>query len=634
MHPEPQVPLTARSTPMTYRPEIDGLRAVAVVSVILFHAGFSLLSGGYVGVDIFFVISGYLITTIILDDVDKNEFSLSGFYERRARRILPALFCVVVVSTAVAYLTLLPDQLVAYGKSVISIPLFISNILFWHERGYFGTVTELKPLVHTWSLAVEEQFYLLYPPLMFLVLKYLRPKLAVLLCGGFLISMVLSWYLTRLHFETAFYLPFARAWELLAGALVVIARRSFPTVPAAYNLAASLAGLALIAFALFFFTADTVFPGLAAAIPVSGTALVLWAHSKDNVVHKLLAQKPLVYIGLASFSLYLWHQPIFAFLRQLGFDEGWMPAGIALTAVVSALSYFYIERPFRNREQFNKKRIFILSGLTSTALLALGAVLVLNHGFINRYSPEDAKLLAQFSEIDGYNQRIFDSLNMKPYQKTEKRKIFVTGDSHAKDILNVMYEGGFDSEFQFSTKQINSECGNVYVEQDISGFIPPKSQARCSLLGRYESESVRELIKQADEIWLIGAWAPWVIQFLPSTVRRLESEFGVKVRVFGNKDFGVISQNMALRVDEVERSAYRQPSLPTAIQTADLMAQSLPANNFIELLDLMCSGNASECTIFTPDGDLISPDGGHLTKAGAKYLADRVKLSLSKKEGP
>jgi peptidoglycan/LPS O-acetylase OafA/YrhL len=614
---------------MKYRAEIDGLRAVAVISVILFHAGFSLLSGGYVGVDVFFVISGYLITTIVLDDIESKNFSLSQFYDRRARRILPALICVVAVSTIVAYYTLMPSDLVAFGKSVISIPLFISNILFWSERGYFGAATELKPLVHTWSLAVEEQFYLVFPPLVFFILKYFKRRLLLIICASLATSLVLSWYLTRIHFETAFFLPFARAWELLVGAVVSIWRRKNPISASQYNGAMSLAGLVLIFYSLVFFTSDTAFPGVAAVIPVAGTALILWSSSDGNWTHKLLSQKPLTYVGLASYSLYLWHQPTFAFMRQFGLEKNWMVIGIFISALLATVSYHFVEKPFRNRHKLTKKEIFVYSGAASASLVALGAALVLNQGFINRFNAEDTKLLAQFSELDGYNQRRFDDLSLKPFQNTGKRKIFVTGDSHAKDILNVMYEGGFDKTFEFSTKQINSECGNVYVEQDISVFIPHKSQARCKLLGRYESVAVRDLIKQADEIWLIGAWAPWVVQFLPATVQRLESDFGIKVRVFGNKNFGVISQSTALQVDHAKRSSFRQPTLTTAVQTANLMAQSIPKNNFIELLGLMCSGSASECSIFTPDGYLISPDGGHLTKAGARYLADRIKISLN-----
>jgi peptidoglycan/LPS O-acetylase OafA/YrhL len=615
---------------MKYRAEIDGLRAIAVISVILFHAGFNLLSGGYVGVDIFFVISGYLITTIILDDIEKGKFSLSNFYERRARRILPALFCVVLASTVAAYLLLLPSQLIAFGKSVVSIPVFLSNLLFWSERGYFGEATELKPLVHTWSLSVEEQFYIVFPPLLFLTYKYIKTKLVAVLVIACAASLALSWYVTKVHFETAFYLPFTRAWELLVGALVVMAERRFSTQCVTYGRNASLLGAGLIGYSAVFYTADTVFPGVAAVLPVVGTALILLSSSSSDLIHRLLAQRPLVYVGLASYSLYLWHQPIFAFMRQMELQKNWMPAGIALTAAISAISYIFIEKPFRDRTKFTKRKIFILYGLGSASLVALGAFFVLNHGFINRFSPEDAKLLAQFAEIDEYNQKRFDSLNLKAFKNTSKRKILITGDSYAKDILNLAYEGGFEKDFEFSTKQINSECGNVYIDEDITPFISPKSAARCRVQGRYQSDAVKDLIKQADEVWLVGSWSPWVIQFLPMTIQNLESEFNVKVRVFGTKNFGEINQRIALAVIPSQRPGYRQAAQEIPSITSKLMRQTVSASNFVDVFDLFCGGSSASCEIFTPDGYLISPDGAHLTKVGAKYLATRVKPLLYK----
>ena len=205
-------------TIVNYRPEIDGLRAVAVLPVIFFHAGIGIFSGGYVGVDVFFVISGYLITTIILADLDSKNFSITNFYERRARRILPVLFFIVLCCVPFALYSLLPDTLVKFGHSLIAVPTFSSNFLFWSERGYFGTASELKPLVHTWSLAVEEQFYLLFPLALIVLSKFTRKWTGIFILFTITLSLGLSWYLTRLHFESAFYLPFARAWELLMGA--------------------------------------------------------------------------------------------------------------------------------------------------------------------------------------------------------------------------------------------------------------------------------------------------------------------------------------------------------------------------------------------------------------------------------
>ncbi len=212
---------------LTYRPEIDGLRAIAVLPVILFHAGFSAFSGGYVGVDIFFVISGYLITRIIMKDVREDSFTFASFYERRIRRIFPALFTVMLVSLVVAYFALLPSDMIDFGESLVAIPLFLSNLLFWFERGYFGVATDLKPMIHTWSLAVEEQFYIAYPLVLLLCWQFWRKGLQAVLLSVFVLSLVVSWYVTKLHFETAYYLPFSRAWELLFGAFAAFYSAGF-----------------------------------------------------------------------------------------------------------------------------------------------------------------------------------------------------------------------------------------------------------------------------------------------------------------------------------------------------------------------------------------------------------------------
>lgn len=207
---------------MRYRAEIDGLRAVAVISVILFHAGFEFFSGGFVGVDIFFVISGYLITTIILAELDAGKFSIVNFYERRARRILPALYLVLAACMPFAWLLLLPSDMMSFSKSLLTISAFISNIFFWSERGYFGTATELKPLIHTWSLAIEEQYYPIFPILLIVLANKRRVFLIVTLTVAGVVSLGLSAWLTKVHADSAFYLLPTRLWELLIGSFVAI----------------------------------------------------------------------------------------------------------------------------------------------------------------------------------------------------------------------------------------------------------------------------------------------------------------------------------------------------------------------------------------------------------------------------
>ena len=238
---------------MKYRAEIDGLRALAVLPVILFHAGFELFSGGFVGVDVFFVISGYLITTILIEDIENKRFSIVNFYERRARRILPALYVVTITTAIASTLILFPEQLKSFAKSLISVPLFSANFYFWSERGYFGESSDLKPLIHIWSLAVEAQFYIVFPVFLLLLLRHKKTFYA-LLSLAFLLSIASSYYVTQIHFDTAFYFPVTRAWELLFGsfAALLMNKRNIFNSKIMAELVASL-GLLFIIFSAFRF---------------------------------------------------------------------------------------------------------------------------------------------------------------------------------------------------------------------------------------------------------------------------------------------------------------------------------------------------------------------------------------------
>ena len=303
---------------MTYRPEIDGLRALAVLAVMFFHAGFAFCPGGFTGVDVFFVISGYLITSLILVEMQRGSFSLLAFYKRRARRILPALFLVMLVCIPPAILLMPPDNLENFAQSLVATTAFANNILLWHTSGYFALSNDFKPLMHTWSLGVEEQFYLLYPLLLMAAARGKRMGLALLilsLCAG---SLVLAQWLAARDWNAAFFLLPARAWELMVGALLALWLQWRPASaiePLAVRNAAGTFGLLLILF-----TASPAYTfddsvGLDLALTVCGTALVIAYAGVDTFPGKLLASAPLRSAGLLSYSAYLWHQPLFAFAR-------------------------------------------------------------------------------------------------------------------------------------------------------------------------------------------------------------------------------------------------------------------------------------------------------------------------------
>ncbi len=380
---------------MKYRSEVDGLRAIAVIPVILFHAGLSVLSGGFVGVDIFFVISGYLIASIIFSEIQQGNFSIINFYERRARRILPVLFFVMTCSLIAAWFWLLPEDMKDFSQSLVAVASFSSNILFMQESGYWDTANELKPLLHTWSLAVEEQFYILFPLFLLLIWKirkhWITTFLVILL---FIASLSLAhWGAYRIPIST-FYLLTARAWELIIG--VGIAYYFFSTNDSnrlllsnnKVNEIASFIGLGMIAYAVLFFDKDTPFPSLYALVPTVGAGLIILFSTSQTLVGRLLSTKIFVGVGLISYGAYLWHQPLLAFTRysEVSTGEGLKYILIALLSLPLAyISWGLVERPFRKKDKLSRKTIFIFSFIGSVTFFLVGALGHVNNGFPERF---------------------------------------------------------------------------------------------------------------------------------------------------------------------------------------------------------------------------------------------------------
>ena len=347
-----------------YRREIDGLRALAVVPVIFFHAGFEAFSGGFVGVDVFFVISGYLITSIILTQKAAGTFSLLNFYERRARRILPALFLVMAVCIPFAWLWLLPSDMRDFSQSLVAVSVFASNVLFWKESGYFDTAAELKPLLHTWSLAVEEQYYVLFPLFLLVMWRFAKrwtvATLAVIAALSFALA---QWGAYNKPAATFFLLP-TRGWEIAIGALIAFyfARYPKPQLQRPVQEAGSLIGLSLILYAVFAYSKETPFPSAYALAPALGTALIILCTTPSTLVGRVLTTKAFVGVGLISYSAYLWHQPLFAFTRQVVDGEPNVYTLIFLSVFSLALAFItwkYVEAPFRIRSVIGRVRIFI-----------------------------------------------------------------------------------------------------------------------------------------------------------------------------------------------------------------------------------------------------------------------------------
>lgn len=466
---------------LKYRPEIDGLRAIAVLGVLASHLGVPNLQGGFVGVDIFFVISGFLITRMISAEIEQRRYSIWRFYERRARRILPALFFMLSVTTAGAFLFLFPTDLREYSRSLLGTVFFISNIEFWRlSLDYFGAQHDMQPLLHTWSLGVEEQFYFFFP-LVLLAVAQLRwaTKLSILLLL-FLASFMLSCWNVATHPVSAFYLLPSRFWELLCGALLAEAHFRVPSKGTADI--GSLAGFgAILCSVVLFVPEKTPFPGMAALLPCAGTALVIWASANTgSVAYRLLTVRLIVFIGLISYSLYLWHWPLLICLRYIRTDEPAVPDLLAvatLSFVMAVISWRWIERPFRGHTSKVSTRI-LLSGVFASSLLFVGAWIAIRSydGLPQRYTKQLRTVLDVKSE--NYNSSCFD-VNAEIAEIYKRCRIgasttavpdfLLWGDSHADAIFPAVQEAALR----------NGQSGLVILTHDCQPFAAELSSNRA-----------------------------------------------------------------------------------------------------------------------------------------------------------
>jgi len=383
------------------RRDIDGLRALAVIPVVLFHFGFSTFSGGFVGVDVFFVISGFLITSILFREISAQRFSFVDFWARRARRIIPALSVVLLVTLALGWLLLTDKDFSELGRTVRYQSLFISNILFMREDGYFQPASDLKPLLHTWSLAVEEQYYIFFPLLMVVLMRHVR-HWRWMLFAVLLVSFGLNIAYIERKPDVAFFSLPTRAWELLCGAMLAVLPASKNAVKPWVTQAVGLIGLAAVLVAVFTFTKATVFPGWAAALPVLGATALIWSGAQGSTwVGRLLSARALVWIGLLSYSLYLWHWPVYVYANAISIDgiQPWEAAGWILLALGLAwLSLRYVELPFREKRLLSGRKPVLVAGLLAvTTLAVIGSVVRLADGFPQRLTGK-AQEYAQATE--------------------------------------------------------------------------------------------------------------------------------------------------------------------------------------------------------------------------------------------
>ena len=607
-----------------YRSEIDGLRALAVIPVIFFHAGFNIFSGGFVGVDVFFVISGYLITSIIISELDNQSFSIVNFYERRARRILPALFVTMAISLLFALFLFMPHDLKSFAQSLAAVSFFISNILFWKDSGYFEAESELEPLLHTWSLAIEEQFYIFFPIFLLLFWKFGMRVIIILLTSIFFISIFASEWASIRYPDAGFYLLPFRGWELLIGAFIglYLHRYGFSR-KSILNEVASLTGLILIITGIIIIDKTTPFPGFWALVPCLGTALIILFGIKGTFVSQILSKYMIVKIGLISYSAYLFHQPILAFGRYVYEDISnfFLFSLCVLSFLLAFISWKYIENPFRDKKIFSRKLIFNFSLIGMISFSLIGFYINKLDGFVKDYSVNEAKILRNFVNASSFVKNNFKNHMHNSFKTSHKRKVLLIGDSFAQDLANVVYETQENSNISLVTYYIPASCGILLLNNKKMPLDRPL-ECKSDFL---EDSFLNSLFIEADEVWLASVWLYHFTPYLSETLENLRM-LNANLKVFGPKYFGVIKPRdfmkygvstwSAISIDKPHNRFLENLELTRKI----VLSNDLP---FIDVQQALCEGK-DFCAPY--DGkNMISYDGSHLTPYGVQKLSDNIK---------
>jgi peptidoglycan/LPS O-acetylase OafA/YrhL len=639
-----EIPISA--TGLKYRPDIDGLRAVAVLSVLAFHIGVSRTPGGFVGVDVFFVISGYLISSIVFSEIAGSRFSVIGFYERRIRRILPALFGMLAGFSVFAAIYLLPAELVEYGKSALATTAYVSNLYFMHHSGYFDAPTS-QPLLHTWSLAVEEQFYILFPLFLVLIRRFFPQRLRVSVVALFFASLLASAIIVAQNQAAGFYVPYTRAWELLLGTMLAIG--IFPPLRRTWlrNLA-TFAGIGMIASSVLLYTQNTTFPGFSALVPCVGSALIIGAgEAGPSLVGSLLSWRPFVFIGLISYSLYLWHWPVIV-LQSMGLLIGAsviaphrylavLTAGrfdklfeVALSFLLAVLSWRFVERPFRSgRLRLSGRPLFALAGMVMFIFMGASLWTMLAEGFKGRF-PARAVQIVSFDAGKGNEDR-----------SMRTGACFITTDYHFTDYNsdlclsrdrrreNYLLVG--DSHSAMLWAAISSSLPQANIMQASTNacapLLRPSGDADCRKMMAYIFNDYLST-HEVQGLFLAARWLETDLGELTSTIAWLK-KLQVPVTVFGPMPEydSPLPRLLAYSV------AWNEPGLPGRHRVAstkllDMEMQYLADSTwhvpYISLYRAICGTDGCIEYADTAHRTPLMSDTNHLDRFGALFVVRRL----------
>ncbi len=613
---------------MRYRAEIDGLRALALMPVIFYHAGFNLFSGGFVGVDVFFVISGFLITSIILSEKNVNDFSLINFYERRARRILPALLLVMLACLLFSWFYYLPSELKVFGLNLAAAASFLANFYTYRFDGdYFGIQSEYNPILHLWSLALEEQFYIIFP-LVLLALLHFNKRIAVICLSIFaLISFIFAQLYSIYNPQLNFYSLHTRAWELLLGCFIAFYfdYRNPKNHKFFLEQVGSLIGLLLIVYSILVFDKHTPFPSFYTLAPTLGAALIIIYGTNKTYVGKILGLKIITGLGLISYSAYLWHQPLFAFARKQTLSKPslvFMGFLILSSIIFAYLTWRYIEIPFRNKNNFKRNKIFFFGGLGISFFVVFGIIGHFNGGY-----PKRNEFFNRLEFNNGISRECNGNYLINLTCSSGRNpSTAIFGNSYAMHLID-----GFITLYpDISFVQITQDTCSPYQSNQSKSFGKNdcKNFYNSSIETLIQSNEIKNVIISADFGNLINEKN---INNFRKTIQILKSN-DKKVIIIGptpsnGTDFGKcfsLNKKMLANCDFMRNTI--EPNYSKIITTLKTISKESDIN-FIDLTDIIC--NDETCST-SKNNILIYRDNGHLSREGSRYVIQKIgdKINL------
>jgi peptidoglycan/LPS O-acetylase OafA/YrhL len=604
---------------------------VAVLPVVLFHAGFAPFDGGYIGVDVFFVISGYLITTLIVQEQRRATFTIVSFYERRARRILPALFLVMAACLPPAWAWMTPHHLKRFAQSLVAASVFAPNVYFLIKSGYFEIDADELPLLHTWSLGVEEQYYIVFPVFVLLCWRFGLRTLAMLVALTAVLSLCLSEWASHAHPEGNFFLPTTRAWELAIGALVAMGTVDGPPRArwrASTHNALALLGLAAILIPVVTYDRTTRFPGLSALAPTLGTALVIAFGRGSTLVGRVLSTKWIVGTGLISYSFYLWHQPLFAFARLHSLQRPsalWMCTLILVSFALAYLTWRFVEEPVRDRRRYSRRQIFAAAAAMSGVVIGLGLAGQFSDGFPGRLSADQQRMMAVaddeaahhvgYPPPDCFLASEMDATRLGKCTDSPTRalgSILLWGDSHAAHL----YSG------------LQARVGQQWTLTTLTAASCPPLPDTGSLACRSVYDEVLARIRRAppERVVLAAVWGHYDWRGLVGTLQALREAGVTQVDVIGpvprwNPSLPVVL--LRYNVDFDALPMYSKIGLDPSVGELDTQLAALATEhgaNYISALNILCTADGCRVRLGSEPSTMMQWDVSHLTAAGSMYL--------------